>query len=126
MENITEIKKPPKKKGGKKGNIQGSVNLRQVWADPDFNKFGTEDLAEYEGKLDEMNLSDLQTHATKVGVIPRADRVRLKKDLLKSFKIYQTNARVCSGRVQKPQRKRQERKEKNLSKEVLSIMAEGR
>ena len=95
------------------------TTMEQILGDTGINKYGTMELKVYEEKLNDMNKSDLQTHALNLGVPPIDDRVRLQKNLVASFK------RHVSGYRMPPQPK-QKIGEKNLPKEVLKIMAEGR
>lgn len=92
------------------------TTLDQIWGDTGNSKYGTLNEEEYESQLNEMNKSDLQTHATKIGLVPIDDRVRLTKRLLSEFRVH-----VASY-------KRPEFKQSNpkISKEVAKILAEGR
>ena len=53
---------------GKEENVQ-PTSLDQIWGDTGISKFKTLDRDEYESQLNDMNKSDLQTHATKVGLV---------------------------------------------------------
>lgn len=50
-----------------------------------FYKFGAEDIDEYVKNLNKMNLSDLQAHAMKLGVMPKHDRNRIIRTLKQEF-----------------------------------------
>ncbi len=62
--------------------------LDQVWGDTGNTKYGTMDEAKYNEQLDEMNKSDLQAHAGRVGFVPIDDRGLLTKKLLSEFRKY--------------------------------------
>jgi len=59
--------------------------LEQIWGDEGLGKYKTKDKDEYHQELNEMNTTDLQKHATKVGLIPVQNREILAKRLLKEF-----------------------------------------
>jgi|GEM_PF-924300 len=109
---MTQKNKPSKKaaskavkkstKGSKKGKtLLGSLSqthgkeekcqpttLDQIWGDKGSTKYGTVDVNEYVRKLENMNTSDLQSHAHKMGLIPVDDRVTITKKLVYEFKTY--------------------------------------
>lgn len=93
------------------------TTLDQVWGDTGISKYKTLDEAAYAAELAEMNKSDLISHACKVGVVPADDRERLIKKLLTQFKQHVSQYRVASLKPEAP---------KEVSKEVLKILAEGR
>ena len=69
------------------------TSLDQIWGDTGISKFKTLDRDEYESQLNDMNKSDLQTHATKVGLVPIDDTKMLKKarkELDKHVSSYKT------------------------------------
>ena len=92
------------------------TSLDQIWGDTGVSKFGTLDETEYQSKLEEMNKSDLQTHATKVGLVPVDDVNLLKKRLSKEFTKHVSSFRT-------PQ---QTQGVKKLSKSALKILGEGK
>jgi hypothetical protein len=59
--------------------------LEQIWGDEGLGKYKTKDKEEYHSQLKEMNTTDLQKHATTVGLIPVQNREILAKRLLKEF-----------------------------------------
>ena len=61
------------------------TTINQIFGDTGLGKYGTMDRSLYESQLNEMNKSDLQTHATVVGLIPIEDRARLVQRLLREF-----------------------------------------
>jgi hypothetical protein len=83
-------------------------------------KYSTRDIEEYEFKLNEMNTSDLHTHATQVGVLPNQDRAVLVRRLLREFRIsnseylntYEKASSFGNG--------------KEITEEVRRILGEGR
>ena len=62
------------------------TTLDQVWGDDGTSKYNTMDEETYKDKLDGMNLSDLQAHATRIGLIPIDDRNMLISRLTREFK----------------------------------------
>lgn len=81
------------------------------------NKYNTSSEKEYEEYINSLNSSDLQEHATKVGVMPNTDRNVLTKRLLKEFKI--------SGPIV-PRESGGQAFSKVPSQKVLDILAQGR
>ena len=92
------------------------TSLDQVWGDTGVSKFGTLDEEEYESSLSSMNKSDLQTHATKVGLVPIDDVNMLRKRLLREF-----NRHISSFRTPK-----QTQGVKKMSAKALKILKEGK
>lgn len=64
------------------------VTLDQIWGDDGKKKYGTLDPVEYDKYLSELNKSDLQSHAIKVGLVPIDNRETLAKRLKQEFKKY--------------------------------------
>jgi hypothetical protein len=93
------------------------TTLDQIWGDTGMSKYGTLDEGEYEGKLREMNRSDIHSHASKVGVIPVDNREMLNQRLLREFKKHLAAYRAP---VDKETRKIE------ISDNVKKILAEGR
>lgn len=93
------------------------TTLDQIWGDTGNTKYGTTDVNEYIRKLEDMNTSDLQTHAHKMGLIPVDDRVTVTKKLVSEFKRY------ISG-YKKPNHPLPANSP--VSKEVKKILEEGR
>ena len=92
------------------------TSLDQVWGDTGVSKFGTLDEEEYESSLSSMNKSDLQTHATKVGLVPIDDVNMLRKRLLREF-----NRHISSFRTPK-----QTQGVKKMSAKAVKILKEGK
>ena len=62
--------------------------LDQVWGDTGLWKYKSTNAADYKIYLDSLNKSDLQTHASKVGIIPSDNRDLLNQKLVKEFKRF--------------------------------------
>ena len=93
------------------------TTLDQIWGDTGLSKYNTLEESEYEDSLGEMNKSDLQTHATQVGIIPIDNRDMLTQRLVREFRNHVNSYRA-------PQERKQVNK--TMSKEVRRILAEGR
>jgi hypothetical protein len=93
------------------------TTLDQVWGESGNTKYGTTDVNDYIRKLEDMNTTDLQTHAHVIGFVPVDDRVTLMKKLIGEFKKH------ISG-FQKPTD--QLLHNRPLSDEVKKILSEGR
>ena len=90
--------------------------LDQVLGDDGTSKYKTLDLEKYTQFLHDLNKSDLQSHAIKVGLIPVDNRDILTKRLLKEFAKYASGFKT--PKVNKTEIK--------LDKKVKDILAEGR
>lgn len=62
------------------------TTLDQVWGDEGLSVYGTMNEEEYQAQLDEFNRTDLQSHASKIGIVPLDDRSRLTKTLVSEFR----------------------------------------
>ena len=93
------------------------TTLDQVWGESGNTKYGTTDVNDYIRKLEDMNTTDLQTHAHVIGFVPVDDRVTLMKKLIGEFKKH------ISG-FQKPTD--QLPHNRPPSDEVKKILSEGR
>ena len=62
------------------------TTLDQIWGDDGTSTYGTMVEDHYETQLDEMNMSDLQTHASRVGIIPIDNRNTLRERLMREFR----------------------------------------
>jgi len=98
------------------GKVEKNITLDQVWGDIGTAKFGTTNPEEYNEYVENLNKSDLQAHAVKIGLVPVDDRksliARLKKEFKKHVGIY--------SHVQKDQ------STTKLSKSAKDILSEGR
>jgi len=92
------------------------TTLDQIWGDDGTSMYGTIDDKVYMERLDDMNLSDLQTHASRVGIIPIDNRNMLRDRLVREFRRHVST-------YQKPTH---EKKEEVPSSDILKILAEGR
>ena len=61
-------------------------SLDQIWGDTGLSKYKTLDEKKYVKELDEFNKTDLQAHATKIGLIPIDNTAELKKRLVREFR----------------------------------------
>ena len=102
------------------GKLEGKdtvpSTLDQIWGDTGESKYETMDKDEYVKQLNELNITDLQYHASTVGVIPVQSRGMLQKRLLKEFERH----------VASYQRPASINKKIKLSKEAKDILSEGR
>lgn len=98
------------------GKVEKAVTLDQVWGDTGNAKYGTLDIEKYNSYLDDLNKSDLQAHAIKIGLVPIDDRktlvTRLKKEFQKHVAQFQVKE---TAKTNKP-----------LSKSARDILSEGR
>lgn len=72
---------------GKLENVQYKT-LDQIWGDSGLSKYNTTDIKEYTNFISEMNKSDLQAHANKIGLVPIDNRDMLTKRLIAEFKKF--------------------------------------
>jgi hypothetical protein len=72
---------------GKLENVQYKT-LDQIWGDNGSSKYKTTNIEEYTDFINEMNKSDLQAHANKIGLVPIDNRDMLTKRLLAEFKKF--------------------------------------
>ncbi len=89
--------------------------LDQVWGDTGKSRYGTMDLEEYQGQLREMNRTDIQAHATTLGVVPVENREMLEKRLTKEFQKHVSS-------FSRPDSKAPE----SISDQAKRILSEGR
>ena len=119
-----KVKKVKKSKIKEMSQTHGKVEddyqpttLSQIWGDDGMGKYNTLDEKEYIKTINGMNLSDLRTHSTKIGIVPVDDREVLTKRLLAEFKGHVNQFRG-------PGRSSEE--ESDISAEALKILSEGR
>jgi len=98
------------------GKVENPITLDQIWGDSGINKYGTLDANEYDKYVNELNRSDLQTHAVKVGLVPIDDRKTLLSRLKREFNKYVSTFKVKSL----------DKKETKLSKKSQDALSEGR
>lgn len=70
---------------GKADAIKQIQDLEDVLGIANVNPFGTRCIDAFEEKMGEMNLSDLQALAVRVGLFPGGSRLNLKNKLKKAF-----------------------------------------
>jgi hypothetical protein len=75
---------------GKDESRNSVQSLDQLWGDDGMSKYKTLDVSEYTQQLAEMNKSDLQNHAAKLGLVPIDSRDLLVKRLVAEFKKHAT------------------------------------
>ena len=91
--------------------------LDQVWGDTGSGRYKTLDFRVYQKKLDDMSKSDLQAHATSLGLIPIDNSRMLRQRLEREFKTH-------ISKYQKPAETKGEMEP--ISEEVRKILSEGR
>ena len=91
-------RKTPKKATAKKKSVKNlsqthgkeekfePTTLDQIWGDDGTSTYGTLNESAYTVQLDDMNMSDLQAHASTVGIIPVDNRQTLRERLLREFR----------------------------------------
>ena len=103
------------------GKIEGApTTLEQVWGFNEYAKYGTLDEEEYSAQVVEMNRTDLETHARKVGVVVVESTARLRDNLVREFRRYVTYLR-------KPETKAVDStSHPTIPDDIKKILAEGR
>jgi len=98
------------------GKIENPVTLDQIWGDSGKSKYGTLDPEKYSEYLTNLNKTDLQAHAVKIGLMPIDDRtslcLRLKREFLKYSSQYTVKKNIQTN--------------KPLSKAAKDTLSEGR
>jgi hypothetical protein len=72
---------------GKLEDIQYKT-LDQIWGDDGSSKYKTSNLQDYLNYLNDLSKSDLQNHASKIGLVPVDNREILVKRLETEFRKY--------------------------------------
>lgn len=93
------------------------TTLDQVWGDNGMNAYGTMDEVKYQTRLDDMNMSDMQSHASQVGIIPIDNRNMLRDRLLREFRKHVAAYQRPITSIEEPQ---------VVDKEIQKILSEGR
>lgn len=91
-------------------------SLDQIWGDTGLSRYNTTNLEEYINFIHDMNKSDLQAHANKVGLVPIDNRETLTKRLVAEFKKFTSTFNI-------PKTKDNTIK---LNKETKNILSEGK
>jgi hypothetical protein len=97
------------------GKVEKPLTLNQVWGDDGSSRYGTLNVDEYMVYLNNLNKSDLQTHAVKIGLVPVDDRVTLVKRLKIEFNKFSSQYKT-----------RPVASNKSISKSAKDILSEGR
>lgn len=103
---------------GKEDSSSTPTTLDQIWGDTGLWKYNTMELEKYNEQLQEMTKTDLQAHATKIGLIPVDSREMLTQRLLREFRRH-----VNSYDNRQDQNIDNSNK---VSSDVKKILAEGR
>ena len=93
------------------------TTLEQIWGDDGSSAYGTLNENQYTNQVDEMNMSDLQTHASTVGIIPIDNRHTLRERLLREFRKHVSS-------YKKPVH--QAESTTHADPEVMKILSEGK
>jgi hypothetical protein len=94
-----------------------ATTLDQIWGDDGMGMYGTLDPVSYEKRLDDMNMSDMQSHASRVGIIPIDNRSMLRERLLREFRKHASGyKKPASAPERNPE----------IDKEAEKILSEGR
>ena len=93
------------------------VTLDQIWGDDGTSAYGTLNENTYTVQLDDMNMSDLQAHASTVGIIPIDNRQTLRERLLREFRKH-------ASAYKKPIHEAES--VTHVDPEVMKILSEGR
>ena len=126
---MAEKRKISKKATAKRKNIKNlsqthgkeekfePTTLDQIWGDDGLSEYGTMQEEIYENQIDDMNMSDLQTHASRVGIIPVDNRATLRERLMREFRKHVNSFKkpVDASSPSGPP-----------SKETMKILSEGR
>ena len=93
------------------------TTLEQIWGDDGMSKYSTLDELDYNEELDGYDKVDLQSHATKVGVVPIDNTTLLRQRLIKEFHKHVNAYRRPSLAGEDPTA---------VPKEVIEILKEGK
>ena len=93
------------------------TTLEQIWGDDGSSAYGTLNENQYTNQVDEMNMSDLQTHASTVGIIPIDNRHTLRERLLREFRKHVSSYKKPVHAVEPPS---------PAAPEIMKILSEGR
>jgi len=93
------------------------TTLDQIWGDTGLQKYGTNNFEEYQSYLRNLNRSDIQNHALKVGIMPTDNHEILIAGLEREFQRHVATYQAP------PDNKKTNKK---ISKDVQKILSEGR
>jgi len=100
---------------GKIEDIQYKT-LDQIWGDNVNSKYQTSNEKEYVNFLNDMNKTDLQSHANKIGLVPIDNRETLTKRLVAEFKKHVSLFNIPKSKDNTV----------NLSKKAKDTLSEGK
>ena len=103
---------------GKEEKFQPAT-LDQIWGDDGIGKYSTNNEEEYKRQLDEMNRTDIEAHASTLGILPAGDRTRLEERLVYEFKRH-------FNQYQKPMNDAPAANNGDIPDHVRKILEEGR
>lgn len=89
--NTTKVKKTKveeMKVADGRSDIEKIKDLESLLSVKQVNPYGTTNAAVLTETMNEMTLTDLQTFAIKVGILPSGNKLSLKNKLMKSFKSH--------------------------------------
>ena len=69
-------------------DLEKVKDLEELLSVKQVNPFGTTNKEVLEEKMNEMTLTDLQTFAIKIGILPSGSKLSLKNKLLRAFKSH--------------------------------------
>ncbi len=93
------------------------TTLDQIWGDEGSSEYGTLDYENYKGKIFDMNMSDLQAHASRVGIVPIDNRNMLTDRLLREFSRHVSSFKKPVEDLSNQQ---------SIPNKIKDILAEGR
>jgi hypothetical protein len=93
------------------------TTLDQIWGDDGTSTYGTLNESAYTIQLDDLNMSDLQAHASTVGIIPVDNRQTLRERLLREFRKHVSAYKKPIHEAEPPT---------HVDPEVMKILSEGR
>jgi hypothetical protein len=102
-----------------KVEVSQPTTLEQVWGFNEMSRYGTLDPDEYDKVLAQMNRTDLEAHARKLGVVIVESSLRLQDKLRAEFKNYVTYLR-------KPAEPQPSKASGKIDPAALKVLAEGR
>jgi len=101
------------------GHIEQNAptTLDQIWGDDGTSRYAGVNEGTYKNQLDGMNRTDLQMHASKIGLIPVDSRDQLMKRLIREYRKHHNQY------IQPPQ---VDVAGTDIPEDVLKILREGR
>ena len=98
--------------------VQKAKELEELIGLSEINPYGTSIASEFEQKLNEMALVDMQELAVRVGVFPNGTKTSLKSKLLKGFNEYNRGSMLMNA----PQPIQLKKPNSKATKEALRLM----